>query len=157
MGELINLCSEPSSSIHDQSPQVCTRSHTAYIQAIFIALLHMLGQPWISHIVVVPALPNLVSSHWITSITGPQQIAHHSLIKYLHGPYIGLSLNKLIHSKENIMCHQKGRTSRYLQSYMYEIAKNSPQLKIWWYCDNRCSHNLMRVTHKSVRPSPYHK
>jgi hypothetical protein len=65
MWELINLCSKPSSSIHDKGPQICTRSYTAYIQAIFIALLHVLSQPCISNIIVVPAVPVLVSSHWL--------------------------------------------------------------------------------------------
>jgi hypothetical protein len=55
MGQLINLCCEARPCIHDKGPQVCTRSHTAYIQAIFITLLNMLGKPRISYIIVVSA------------------------------------------------------------------------------------------------------
>jgi hypothetical protein len=79
MWELINLCSKPSSSIHDKGPQICTRSYTAYIQAIFIALLHMLSQPWISNIIVVPAVPVLVSGHWNNTISGLLIHIHQSL------------------------------------------------------------------------------
>lgn len=56
-----HLCSKACACIHDERPQLSAAGHTADVQAVIIALLHMLLHAAVCHVVVIPLLHGSVS------------------------------------------------------------------------------------------------
>lgn len=53
---MTHLCSKACASVHDESPELSAAGHTADVQAIIIALLYMLLNAGVCHIVVISLL-----------------------------------------------------------------------------------------------------
>ena len=58
------LCSKACTGVHDERPQLSAAGYTADVESIIIALLDMLLDPSVCHVVVVPLLH------------GPMRIVH---------------------------------------------------------------------------------